>query len=1116
MVDKDKSSTLTAALKRDGQSLVVVVTIDGQNSPEQKVDLSQASGPIDFKFQSKEKMLDVSWRRSDRGETWNSLRAMGWNAGAAIPLSAAYLKVEQQNAVPGQPILTFGKPLVSPRPGEEFAPLSDDHPLVVLRPYPLASNSRDGNAGMIASAVERVCLGIRPPATDVRCWSRWIAMDLYLQNGKWTLPVRKEVLTRYYQLVWQRDQSSKARRPAGTEAEYDLTLDDPAVEGHIIELVPLLVESRVTVEKRFVPLKSAALPATGSGMKLPHVQTRPTLFEVFVEPSDKPEARSRLTSADPISGVTQILVREKEIWELRVYAAVRDEFFERSDVPGEQRFHSNFGGTEACPDPSFRCYRLFAPLRLCIEVATREVMSADNATLKIDTHALQEEFHKSLVATFDGARVTVDLDKQKVTKSPRRYRYVSHVRLFRQIWRWQGRPTPLFPFELALQQSDRGNAFPAKQPEREPDPTSNLMLWDAVGFGDRDGLDLIEETRPVSYERALTRLFSEDLTGDPRALYYRFAAVAVSRYAGLYPAYRPTLFALTPRPHDLTEGTAWTRLVVPCRPAEKLPPPAVKFVVPLTQLEEDQPSAKVPGVLVVLEEGSFIHGGLAESIEAEIATVTDPTAGKKTRPEFGPDPILTGKGWTKENGDPRQDSLSLEMAGPIGHTFDAIGDAKLFGSSTWILRPPEVDLPKQTMAPPIEPPSSFPSLAWFFAKLRFRRLLRPEGIGDYYPLSQKITESKDFVLDPQITREADRVATIADIHLRGNGTLEVKFLNVAGVTRTTVLLVEAEISDRESTFRLLDPYTVATLVSGKTPSLLMDLRFTFQVEAAPGQTGGAEGKTPPGIHLAINYRLRTPSSGVQPKHPGVWRLLKSFYWPETTPLPSNVFVRWSGSEQPSYREPRVFAARLSQFTAPYWVQFLPDSDELLTTVRTDDQIVWDDKLDGFKIEQLKDGKYVVQDDAWKLESVVSTEKILSHSMNSFFRRVLLTQVVRDVRMQTGQERYLGLYEINRDANNLVECIHRSPALAKDEYARDLSKVRIRIVEFQSVDGVSPPPVPRVKPAPWDGLFRADLTVDDGRDADVAARIVRVSRPMDIVARCANKLPSPLQPAMPGG
>jgi len=537
-------------------------------------------------------------------------------------------------------------------------------------------------------------------------------------------------------------------------------------------------------------------------------------------------------------------------------------------------------------------YYLFTPWRLTIEVATEQVMllgplvTPTTPPPSVRLKLAQALAWQAVQPSFDGRSVSVTFDKtspalisnpqrdasgntasptlaaNSIPGDPRRYRYATTIQLLRQVWRWEGRPIPELPFEAAaFIQPPAGLAMdPSQGPDQLPidavpsgcaistgvdlnSSVQNLQLWDATGFGDRTGVDVLGQTTNVGYGTASSTLFVEDLTGDPRALYYRFNPVLFSRYASLFSTAPPFLTAAGYDPFaqsstDLALGsvTPWRRLIVPCRWSGEVPRPVVRFIVPLTQPDDtsdadpvqetgittsgsnaitglsstavltigmavtassfpsettiqsidsatqvtaSQPAstsdanalltfsannaAKTPGLLVVLDETVLTTGGLAETIEADVVRVDDAYNGLPTqsRPEFGPDPTLRARGWTQkpitvpnDPAPPPAQAIAMNVVGPLGHTFDT-ADAPLFVTSSYFVHPPQMD----------SNPIGDPSLAWYFIKTRFRRLLVPEGQLGYLPLSKWVpipyTPSQPFT--PPLATNQDWIISITGI-----------------------------------------------------------------------------------------------------------------------------------------------------------------------------------------------------------------------------------------------------------------------------------------------------------------------------------------------------------------
>jgi hypothetical protein len=192
---------------------------------------------------------------------------------------------------------------------------------------------------------------------------------------------------------------------------------------------------------------------------------------------------------------------------------------------------------------------------------------------------------------------------------------------------------------------------------------------------------------------------------------------------------------------------------------------------------------------------------------------------------------------------------------------------------------------------------------------------------------------------------------------------------------------------------------------------------------------------------------------------------------------------------------RLRPARVSAYTPPYWVQFLSNSAALLPAHAAEHRVRWD--ATDPKLQLVRDG--VVSN--WGLGRRVDWPPAGEGAEFRLHRRLLVTELVRDVRGQWGQERYLGLYSPKAA---WLEREHRSPALAKDEREQDLPQVRVRVVEFQ--EDIERTDKLRYSNGslvtshqPWGALFDPpDTTTEDARTADVPYRVVRVSPPVTLL------------------
>ncbi len=521
--------------------------------------------------------------------------------------------------------------------------------------------------------------GLRKPATDLATWNRWLAKDQDAETGsnKPTEEKRKQVWADYHR------KAPKDPSRASDKDRKDISLDDPAVENFFVaELV--VMRSKIENAEPIKPQKVdiPAPPATG-GVGL--AQSLPaTVVCTLGEVSELRAVGSQLT----------VTIGKGEVAELRIYVPVKAQWFDDDNL---RRFHKLSPSTEGTWQKYEGTYYLFSPLRMLLEGATTDLPSS-------------KELWDAIRPVAVGGRLAVHLDR-KAAGSLNKFDYVASVDLRRQLWRWQGRPLREFPARTNDKQPEINEL-----PLETDTPATNAFLWDAEGFGDRGDDDYMLTRASLSTLDNSPVLFEDDRTQDRRALYYRFAVRAFTRYSGLLETLQKDASEFRDSSRDATSpGTTdpqnprdnWKRFMLNCRWQEEVPKPQVKFVVPLTEAASagDASKARLPGLLVVLNEGWYEVGGLAETLVAEMQEADSPTGGAKL-PEFGPDPILTGDAWTGG-------TVKMDVSQPLGHTFDTDADAPLFVASSCLLSFPE--LPKNLAD------------KWSFAKLVFKRSLIVNG-----------------------------------------------------------------------------------------------------------------------------------------------------------------------------------------------------------------------------------------------------------------------------------------------------------------------------------------------------------------------------------------------------
>ncbi|MDZ4853231.1 MAG: hypothetical protein SGI77_28410 [Pirellulaceae bacterium] len=1164
------------------------------------------SGSIDLRLALADGNFYLAWRRSDRDEPWADGTQSGQLLGpATAPTAACRLLIRRQDAalvrtattpsVSGESTITLGGPrfatgnvvIRNDRPVDDDLALRDlaahDRQVTVVAPPPIADDSAAG----LTTATEVLNkwsgpnpfarIAIRPPAIDLATWTSWFDMDLHLGKPETSTEIRER--------VWKYHTLTEGNNHQPGNEKKDATIDDRAVDLLVLELVPL----RTARKQEVMRISWDPQDNDDSANLMREVQRKLRQLDIKVTSKvDGFAARVALAKAgspvtpeilrdklnetrlvgsgnDPLT----VLFEEQEIWEIRIYPAIREKYFTKTTdesqmQPGSQRFHSAFlerlliqhdgPGTEFDDD-----YRLGPAWKAVIEVATREVVLPE-VIVPLDISSLpkipdfdpqltvaRKTLLDSIIPRFDGSRIAVRLQKP----APWCFRYVSEVRLLRQVWRWRGRPVPPFPADAAAPAlidafpPDADGPYLTQSERHAPDLP---QLWDAIGFGDRSTTDLLDQTTGIAAANASATLYTENLAGDRRALYFRFGAQATGRYAALFPGERlecqasETAKWQDSKKQEVTVANAWRRLFVPTRRDEELPRPAVRFVVPLTESEDDSRPVTTPGLLVVLDDAWFSYGGLAEALEAEISMASDYYRDEPAlepvvfRPEFGPDPTLTNRGWTKVDvgeaaeGAPDEleapsKALSMQIVGPIGHTFDTGAEAPLFNATSFILRPPGVDaVDGQGTAAGESDPWYGDSLAWYFAKVRFRRVLLPEATADYRTGPQ-ITISAEQPFDFVLAKDRGWVVDLPRILItRAAGTvvnfkIKLESSSLFGVVRIRQSGDRLDLSSGPADDADL-PNEALLIKAANWHEVELDLRVVHvldtktEPEVPEPEVPGDTSRKPQPRHSSVQYRIRAvrneATTGpvgerMEPASPGrVWHLLERRNWASDDDHAWPEHWKLSATGNVQCATPQALPARMSSYTDPQWVQFLPDSLLLRRLVTDDDARMgrpWDFSLEwkGDDDDPLKAKlrRRFGDDGEW----TYVTDRLSKHERKAFgditFRRfALLTEMISDVRGQLGQERYLGLFKFT-DATNAVDCsldvTHQFPDVRPKEI-RKMRRLRIRIIEFQFVHADEAVSEDSLKFGPWSHLFAEQ---PEPQTKDATARVVSVSPPIEL-------------------
>lgn len=535
-------------------------------------------------------------------------------------------------------------------------------------------------------------LTLRRPVTDLITWDRSYE---WRKNDTQEKANRSAAIANYFR-EGQRNSSVKQR-----------FLDDPAVAHLYFEWFPIWRDPKDA-------------PSTKAWMDLGN----PNQFGR----SDGQSVRVVVEGAAAIPGPapsTVFTIKNGEIWELRAYSAVKRALFSASDKEG--RIHPDmlslagvYSGPGAAMEVGRRTityngteYVLFGPTSFRFEAAAPpDTTIAPANQLAQATQPGFSELPDTVYADFD--RPTAAAGAMSFARDSFAAAF-SQATLSIQEWRWMGRPfSKPFPF-------DQLNA-------------ARLSDWEqSGGYNGRPDRDAREVNIAIPLYTPRPRLWTEDVSNDLGALYYRLHVTLRPRFAVLGGAYAAEITSAA-------AGGDWSRQFVPCRQTKSIPKPLIRLVVPLTQAAEWDVSASgaplpadqngSPGLLVLAAERWYGFGGLNESLLARVVNtkeeqlrVPDPKVGFLQ--EIGYDPILTPKAVRSTTIDFSPDSV----IGPIGHTLDVGLPAPIFRACSFILKIP----------------AGLKAKYWPMAIVRFRRHLEKEGIA------KRVASLPDTVFDSEET-----------------------------------------------------------------------------------------------------------------------------------------------------------------------------------------------------------------------------------------------------------------------------------------------------------------------------------------------------------------------------
>jgi hypothetical protein len=630
---------------------------------------------------------------------------------------------ESQTDKPKNLGLPLVPPNVHPRARELQDPagspvLSGDLPLLVMP----STNMIQSRPDLISQSAFSFEFGM--PSTDRETWQRWVFQSF--DDPAKRLPyARNEAafLSDYFDVA------------QGT-SKPKLQIDDPALlrggKGYFMARLEKWNGTNFSPIKPDVWLKAEpnGFPTTGLA-----AYQRPTLRASCV--SDTTEDFVAVDETDlPRKGLQRLQMKgvEGSIYRVSIFNCVGKadlerafEIFKQQGSPNPLTVFPTEGPLKINGNGEY--VYLVSPFRMLVEVAQERMLAAAQP---------DQALYGALRCNFDPATclVKVDVDSTRIDLTQ-----VYRMEVWRQVWRWQGRPSA---------------PHPLLEPPAPGATITTVAQWEAVEFGEIEENDhILFPMTPTGTPAAKSFTYTEQLgggtsEGDRRGLHFRFGAIAYSRYEGWLLPEKLAVQATSADP------SIWKPVFAPARPRMPLAAPKVRIILPLTGGPEDDFN-KTPGLLAILDEPWYELGGIGEKLMVEAQLTPDPTLAPGTSPgqgkfpvfyyETGPDPLLAASGikalspQKKDTAGPQLDPTAVEygasvkfednpdqwkkypahpiVRGPVGHAVKKGNVSPLFTSSSFIIPAPRI----------LSDSGERSDLRGYFCKLRFKRAIRTGANG---------------------------------------------------------------------------------------------------------------------------------------------------------------------------------------------------------------------------------------------------------------------------------------------------------------------------------------------------------------------------------------------------
>lgn len=419
-------------------------------------------------------------------------------------------------------------------------------------------------------------------------------------------------------------------------------------------------------------------------------------------------------SIEFVESTKTVKIPEGWVVKMSVYCQTKSEYFKA----GTDRFHHWMGGVvadlESPLNPTGSTFYLTHPVELIFEAAMKPFKVEDGK--KVGLISELEVWNSLKPVETEQKQIALNLEKTQ--NAP--FAYYSRTVVEHQVWHWNGRLSANL-----LKEDNNGkikefpeNINPKVNAETKLAETNYAMRWEAWEFSDRPDFSALQHTTNLRVSRnknEIQTIFTDTREVDEKAMYYRFSSEIFGRYELLGGGYIGSVKSAIQIKDEGEEAVnnQWKRYFKPSRKTARLPKPAVRFVIPLTESIDECPKIgeiRSASLMIVLNDRWFVEMGLAEKCEIGIELLN---YNNQRYLNAGLDPIISGQElgeikdiekFPKEQDFyieiPKNNPDSIEKGNPIavftpeglaGLTFDFATPTPKLKGSTFILKVDDIN-----------------------------------------------------------------------------------------------------------------------------------------------------------------------------------------------------------------------------------------------------------------------------------------------------------------------------------------------------------------------------------------------------------------------------------------